>query len=758
MNQIVSVVKNLTSPGLESVYTSPGEEKINHAYIEAIAARLPLILAADMLVGIFIFVALGLLLDSWQIGIWFAFLGLSCSVRGFVNYQLTKDSEVFAPPTQLKNTILFGSAVGGFIWASVWFFLPEGSSYLEYGLVVLWQCGVLAGAAASISISKPVFSVFVASPVVVSLASLLSDLNEVSLVLSGAFLSYVLFIIPLGLHTGMELRRGVRLRIENESLETNLKLEHRKLKEQENELVKNRAREQQLIDEKVQTGHKLKAAADERLLLLESIEEGIIGINSTGKVTFANPSALRMLEYEEAEIIGVRVIRLIRRRGGNADEFIKTTKSITDCYESGKSSIGQQGEFVSNSGKILAVRISCRPIWSADKKIIGSVVSFIDISRQLEMESVLLQTQRIEAIGRITGGVAHDFNNLLTVMIGNLQFMRKQPNLDNKLAQLIKQTLDAARSGADLVSRLLGFSKEQQLDLETHDINILLLDIKSFLERVLGEKVSLKFELSEDDSFALTDKTEFQNAILNLCVNAKDAMPEGGSLKISVSKSQIQNQEYVKITIQDNGVGIPPEVKGQVFEPYFTTKDKEKGFGLGLSMVYGFVKASGGEISVSSVHGKGATFTIHLRASPETAIPNPTTGRIINETPMSGTILVVEDDDSVRNVAEQMLTDSGFEVITAKDGKSGLEKFRQHPEIDLVFSDIVMPGGMTGIDMANRILQKKPNAPILFTTGYSDKSIRDNIPKRSNIACIAKPYDTEEMPKVALSLMDKVAS
>ncbi len=758
MNNLVNAFKTFSGLTDDDLSMSPSSVTLDRAQIQEIITRLPLILLADMLVGIFLLSALGILLQTWQIAVWFVLLTVSCGIRGLVAYKLIRGPDNLLSPARQKSFVLIGAAVGGFIWASIWFFLPAHTGYVEYGLVVLWQCGVLAGAAASISISTAVFFAFILSPVFISISKLLLEFDSISVVLMGAFISYVLFVIPLGLHTGGELRKGIRLRIRNELLESSLEAEHDKLREQESELIQQRIREQQLIDEKIHVGHKLQAAADERILLLESIDEGVFGVNSIGKVTFANPSALRMLDYDEDDIIGVRAVRLIRRRGGNADEFLKTTKAITSCYESGECSIGKQGEFVSSDGKVLPVRFSCRPIRNNAQKIIGSVVSFSDISKQLEMESALIQSQRIEAIGRITGGVSHDFNNLLTIIIGNLQFMRRQDDLSPRMSELVKRTLDAARSGADLVTRLLGFSTERRLDLETHDVNILLLDIKSFLERILGENVNLKLELAEEDCLAITDKTEFQNAILNLCVNAKDAMPGGGMLKIKASKTRLADKDFVKLAVQDNGIGMPAEVKDQVFEPYFTTKDKEKGFGLGLSTVYGFVKQSGGNVSVASEPGKGTTFNIFLPLSSESARPRSIPRAVVDDGQFSGTILVVEDDDTVRNVAVQMLSDAGFDLITANDGKSGLEQFRKHPEIDLVFTDIVMPGGMTGIEMAQRILQKKPNTPILFTTGYTEQSMAENIPKRSNVICVPKPYDTEEIPKVAHSLIDKVAS
>ena len=728
--------------------------------------KLPLILLADMLVATYLFVALVALTNSWLPAFWYGILATSCLLRAlFVYGNSRKPRRILTSLKSRWNFVFFGALFGGFVWSCIWFFLPPHAGSVEYGLVVLWQCGVLAGAAASLSIIRSVFFAFIASPVFVTLGFLLIDGTGSSSVLAGAFVSYVFFIIPLAMHIGSELNRGFSLELVNTNLEKELKLDRKRLISKEAELAQGRIREKDLIQDKAHADKKLQAAAEERLLLLESIEEGIFGINSIGKITFINNSALALLGYSEDDIVGERVVRLIRRRGVNADTFIDWLNAITVCYQKGASSNAIQGEFVGKNEKVLPVRFSCWPI-NKEGRIIGAVVSFSDITKQKEMEELLIQSQKMEAIGRITGCVSHDFNNLLTVIMGNLQFLRKLADKDSRMLDLITKIMNAARNGSDLVNRLLGFSKEQRLTLETHDVNEVLLEVKSFLGRILGEKIQFSLNLPDEECFATTDKTQLQNAILNLCVNARDAMPEGGKLSISASKVEPgwagvegnAGAEYVELVVEDSGTGMSAEIQSQIFEPFFTTKDLSKGTGLGLSTVYGFLKQSGGNVTVSSEINKGTIFKLYVPSASPQQFTSENTPVVIQDAKYQGTILVVEDDDNVRSVAAHMLVDAGFEVVTAKDGHSGLEQFKNHPEIDLVFSDIIMPGGMTGIEMAKRILKKKPNAPILLATGYTEKVLKDSIPKTGNIICVPKPYDTNELPKVAHSLIDKVAS
>ncbi len=739
---------------------------IARVQVYSVIKKLPLILLADMLVGTYLFIALFLITESWLPAFWYGILASSCLVRALLVYGHHRYPEtVLASFRSRWNFVFLGALAGGLVWSSIWFFLPANTGPVENGLVVLWQCGVLAGAAASLSILKRVFFAFIASPIIVTLLFLLGEGIAANSVLAGAFVSYVFFIIPMGLHIGHDLNRGISLERANTNLEKDLKLDRKRLENQELQLVQQQIREEGLISDKAQADKKLQAAAEERLLLLESIEEGIFGINSIGKITFINTSALKLLGYNEDDVVGERAIRLIRRRGVDADSFIEWSSAITACYQDGASSTAIQGEFAGKNEKILPVRFSCWPI-NKEGRIIGAVVSFSDITKQKEMESLLMQSQKMEAIGRITGGVSHDFNNLLTVIMGNLQFLRKLAKSDDRMLDLISKIMNAARSGADLVSRLLGFSKEQNLTLETNEINALLLEIKSFLTRILGENIQFQLNLYHGECYATTDKTQLQNALLNICVNARDAMPDGGKLIISASKvvpdwagaDGRPGTEFVELKIEDTGMGMTPETQAHVFEPFFTTKSPERGTGLGLSTVYGFLKQSGGNITVSSKLNQGTVFRLYVPAASPKGVAPTVPPLQAPDKKYQGTILVVEDDDNVRSVAAHMLVDAGFEVVTAKDGPSGLQQFNNNPEIDLVFSDIIMPGGMTGIEMAKHILKKKPNAPILLATGYTEQSLKDSIPKTENVICVPKPYDTNELPRVASSLIDKVAS
>ena len=413
------------------------------------------------------------------------------------------------------------------------------------------------------------------------------------------------------------------------------------------------------------------------------------------------------------------------------------------------------GVFCGKDEPIIPVQFFCRPIIE-DSNLIGAVVSFIDMTNQIEMESKLLQSQKMEAIGRITGGVAHDFNNLLTLIMGNLQFLKRRLADDGRVdeTEIIDKLVKAAKNGADLNKRLLSFSREQALLSKAENINSILGDMESFIRGIIGEDVNLVLKLDEDETTAKIDKTQFENVIVNLCVNAKDEMPSGGELTIATRRVKLHEsangmsmsnieRDYIEITVSDNGMGIPADIQDKVFDPFFTTKAMGEGSGFGLSTAFGFLQQSGGNISVESRQGEWTRFTLHLPVAIEDSSTHQTgPARSKTDVQYSGTVLLVEDD-------------SGVSVIAANDGNSGLERFNNNPNIDLVFSDIMMPGGMNGIDMAKRILQEKPTTPILLATGYTQQSLKDKIDESDHITCISKPYDTEKLPGLINSMMGK---
>jgi CheY-like chemotaxis protein len=391
------------------------------------------------------------------------------------------------------------------------------------------------------------------------------------------------------------------------------------------------------------------------------------------------------------------------------------------------------------------------------------------------LERKYLQAQKMEAVGQLTGGVAHDFNNLLMVVIGNLQLVEQLVKNDERALKRIRAAADAAERGSELTKRMLAFSRQQTLQNKTIEVNSLVNRMHDILNHAVGAAVNLEIHPGAEVWPIKTDATMLETAILNLCINARDAMqPKGGKLTIETANrvldaayckgmEDVQPGEYVEIAVTDTGCGIAAENLEKVFQPFFTTKAPEAGSGLGLSMIYGFAKQSGGHIKIYSEVDHGTTmrmFLPRLKAdAPAEAPEDPFSDVILKlatpEVRRRSIVLVVEDNPSVREVAAAMIEDMGFEVIVAASGSEGLKAIEERPDIDLVLSDVIMAGGMNGPEMAQKALTVRPELKVLFMSGYAPGSLRqmqEDLPNAIDL--VNKPFtrnDLTEKVKRALA-------
>ena len=386
--------------------------------------------------------------------------------------------------------------------------------------------------------------------------------------------------------------------------------------------------------------------------------------------------------------------------------------------------------------------------------------TIFDVTDAKLAEEQLRQAQKMEAVGQLTGGVAHDFNNLLTVILGNARLMEQRlENGDAAAAKRLDAIVGAARRGANLTQRLLAFSRKERLEPKVVDARDLVSGMLDMMRRTLGETIKIKTHFADRPLNVLADPNLLEAALLNLATNARDAMPEGGDLKITLNAEKCEPAhrrpetgtaatEFVVFSVSDTGIGIPAEHRDKIFEPFFTTKEVGKGSGLGLSMVFGFVKQSGGHVRVKSEVGRGTTFRLFLpkirgTSAPETDARDP-------EHPIAngrGTILVVEDEPGVRAVAVATLEKLGYRVIESENGPDALAKLDRHRDVDLLFTDIVMPGGMTGLDLAARARERVPGLKVLYTTGYASSENAPNGGLPKGAAVVAKPYEVADLAR-----------
>ncbi len=386
-------------------------------------------------------------------------------------------------------------------------------------------------------------------------------------------------------------------------------------------------------------------------------------------------------------------------------------------------------------------------------------------------EEQLRQAQKMEAVGRLTGGVAHDFNNLLTVVLGNLTLVKRRLDdaTDTRIRRGIDGAIEGAQRAASLTARLLAFSRQQPLAPEAVDSNRLVAGMSDLLRRTLGEDVAVETVLAGGLWRALADPNQLESSLLNLAVNARDAMPGGGKLTIETAnayldeayaagREEVRPGQYVAICVSDTGGGMPPEVAGRAFEPFFTTKPVGKGTGLGLSQVYGFAKQSGGHAAIYSEPGHGTTVKLYLPRLREGDLPAdaPTVVALpaMARDGAGRLLLVVEDDHMVRDFAVTALEEGGFRVVAAADGPQALAVLEAHPGITLMFTDVVLTGPMNGRQLATAVLERRPGLPVLFTTGYTRNAIIHHGRLDEGVQLLGKPYSAAALVAKVLSLLD----
>ncbi len=487
--------------------------------------------------------------------------------------------------------------------------------------------------------------------------------------------------------------------------------------------------------------------------------DAVVTVAETGTIVMANEQATRSFTNGNENLVGRSICSLF------SSEFQDDITNLVDGeFQGGREwrrGLEQEVVCQQTSGDTFPAEINLSAIDTGDERLVA--IGVHDISHRKETEAALQQAQKMETVGQLTGGIAHDFNNMLTVISGNLE-MLDITGMDDENCTNIVVARNATARAAELTSRLLAFSRQQKLEPENTSVNELVAGMTDMLQRTIAESVTLETHLAEGLWQARIDTSQLENALVNLCINARDAMhTNGGVLCITtanISADEAANipdlpaGEFVRLTIADDGEGIPSEYLPRIFEPFFTTKEKGKGSGLGLSMVYGFVRQSGGQLLVSSTPGQGTTVSIYLPRSlcaiQEDEQPVP-----VDQAAPTGSerILVVEDNASVRRVASNLLKSLNYDVIEADNGPDALELLKRGETFDLLFTDLVMPGGLTGVELAESMREDRPDLRVLFTSGYSGAEEGLRAPANENV--LLKPYMKDALAQTVREALDR---
>ncbi len=496
-------------------------------------------------------------------------------------------------------------------------------------------------------------------------------------------------------------------------------------------------------------------------MLVQSSPAGILSVDSRFCVQSWNPACERIFGFTSEDALGKRPPFVPEER---IEQSLATFRRVL------------AGEVVTNlnlhrrrkDGTPIEISVSASPIIESDGKPSGATYVVEDVTERNRLQAQLSQAQKMEAVGQLTSGVAHDFNNLLTVIMGNLDML--ESSIGDRPADVasLQSAFGAANRAAELTRQLLAFSRRQPLEPRAVQLNKRVEGMTQLLSRTIGEQIEIKLKTSPDLWRVLVDPTQLDSALANLAVNARDAMPDGGTLIIETANApldevyaaqhaEVTAGDYVALSVSDTGTGMPPEVVARVFEPFFTTKAAGKGTGLGMSMVFGFIKQSGGHIKIYSEVGYGTTVRLYLpraraegdamgEAAPAASAPMAKAGEAI---------LLVEDEASVRQMAVQSLSRFGYQVLIAADGPTALEILDRGSRIDLLFTDLIMPGGTNGTELAGAARLRRPGLKILFTSGYTEPALASQMLQIDGAALLSKPYRIADLARKVRETLDR---
>lgn len=496
--------------------------------------------------------------------------------------------------------------------------------------------------------------------------------------------------------------------------------------------------------------------------IIENALEAFIQTDEGGHILEWNPQAEAIFGWSRQEAMGKHPTELMLSEALRP-EFETMTERLIRHEENAAAGSRFEVEATRKDGLPLRIEVSLKALRRRGGYVFNSFVR--DLTQKVAAEEQLRQAQKMEAVGQLTGGIAHDFNNVLTVITGTIEILAAGVEGKPHLAAITRLISEAADRGAELTGHLLAFARKQPLRPRETDINGLIVESSRLMRPTLGEHIEIETRLSDSVWAALVDPGQLSSALLNLAINARDAMPGGGKLTLetrnvifdadyAAANGDVEAGNYVMIAVSDTGTGIPESIRDRVFDPFFSTKDVGKGTGLGLSMVYGFVKQSGGHIKVYSEEGYGTTFRLYLpqaNARPDQIAAEPSASAMEGG---NETILVVEDDPLVRSYVNTQLQSLGYKTLSAANGAEALAIADGGAAFDLLFTDVIMPGGLNGRQLAAAMLQRHPSLKVLFTSGYTENAIIHHGRLDSGVLLLAKPYrklDLARMLRVALT-------
>ena len=504
----------------------------------------------------------------------------------------------------------------------------------------------------------------------------------------------------------------------------------------------------------------LRASEERFRTMFESAPTAVMLFGVDGKIVATNRSVETLFGYEESELVG-NTADAFR----HADDLEEGTRQFDELVRGEQDSFRREARFIAKDGRTVTTHVAAALVRDADGKPGYVIWMAEDVTEQKQLEDQLRQSQKLEAIGRLAGGVAHDFNNMLTAIGGYTAFALEHAEVGSTLRSDLNEIRKATDRAALLTRQLLAFSRKQVLKLEILNLNAIVVELETMLRPLIGEDIVLTTDLDPALGPIEADPGQLHQVVMNLVVNARDAMPAGGPLLIKTADVDVEDGDgsiepgrYVTLTVRDAGEGMDETTLSQIFEPFFTTKEPDKGTGLGLATVYGIVKQSGGYVVVDSELGVGSEFTLYLRRVDDVRPPLPDATPTRTPTPAPApdpagkTVLVVEDEEVVRGLVRQVLQGAGFKVLVARDGEEAFTLAAEH-HIDVLLSDLQMPK-LGGQEVAERLRASHPDLKVVFMSGYSETGILSDGRMPAGTAFLEKPFTFSELIERVQGLLD----
>jgi PAS domain S-box-containing protein len=512
-----------------------------------------------------------------------------------------------------------------------------------------------------------------------------------------------------------------------------------------------------IIDEYRNISEAFRKSEEDLRITLNSIADGVISTDIDGKIIRFNKAASEITGYDESDVIGKSLYKIF----SSDDMFFTSIDEVTRKLNQ----ITKRVSLINKYNKEIFISVNSSEIKDDSGVTVGAVIVFSDITTKLLTEEKLRQSQKMDALGQLAGGVAHDFNNMLSAITGSAELMNYSINEKKKLVKYIDLIISTCLKASKLTWRLLTFSRQGNVKIETVDVFASIKATVQLLKRSIDKRIEIKTELPENELYCLFDNAQLENVLLNLGLNAKDAMPEGGILKYSAGIVDLDNEfcsssgfdtapgKYIEISCSDTGCGMTDEILHKIFEPFFTTKEPGKGTGLGLASVYGIIKDYKGIIKVISTPGSGTVFKIYIPASDKTH--NEEKHEYIFKTISSKTVLLADDEKNVHKVLKIMLEKLGHNVFSAYSGNEAVDQFREHREkIDLIILDLMMPG-LNGREVYYRMSEINPDFKVIVSSGFSkDDNLNVLLQEKNVYGFLQKPYSFNELKKVFNEIFD----